>query len=77
MLRFPMNLPAEIHRVDAAATGDSRVARGPLVIMAHGLLAIAADRRNGFTIRSPLGELNAEQVEEVLRRWSAPATAND
>lgn len=77
MLRFPMNLPAEIHRVGTAATGDSRIAHGPLVIMAHGLLAIAADQRSGFTIRSPLGEFDAEQVEEVLRRWSAPATAND
>ena len=47
------------------------------MIMAHGLLAIAAERRDGFTIRSPLGELNATQVEEVLRRWTARATAND
>jgi hypothetical protein len=53
------------------------VARGPLIIMAHGLLSIAAERRDGFMIRSPLGELNAEQVEEVLRRWTVPATAND
>lgn len=72
-----MNMPAEIHRVDDAATGDSRVARGPLVIMAHGLLAIAAERRGDFTIRSPLGEFSADQVEEALRRWSVPATAND
>lgn len=73
----PMNLPAEIHRVDDGSGGCSRVARGPLIIMAHGLLSIAADRRNGFLIRSPLGELNAEQAEEVLRRWTVPATATD
>lgn len=77
MQLLPMNLPAEIHRVDDGSGGCSRVARGPLIIMAHGLLAIAAERRDGFTIRSPLGELNAEQVEEVLRRWTVPATAND
>jgi hypothetical protein len=77
MQLLPMNLPAEIHRVDDGSGGCSRVARGPLIIMAHGLLSIAAERRDGFMIRSPLGELNAEQVEEVLRRWTVPATAND
>lgn len=74
---LPMNMPAEIHRVDDDAAGDSRVARGPLVIMAHGLLAIDAERRSSFAIRSPLGEFSAEQVEEALRRWSVPASAND
>lgn len=72
-----MNMPAEIHRVSDGAAGKGPVARGPLVIMAHGLLSIDAELRGGFTIRSPLGELNAAQVEEVLRRWSAPPTAND
>lgn len=72
-----MNMPAEIHRTDDAIAGDSRVARGPLVIMAHGLLAIAAERRSGFTIRSPLGEFSAEQVEEALRRWSVPPARHD
>lgn len=72
-----MNMPAEIHRIGDAGAGDSRVARGPLVIMAHGLLAIAAEERAGFTIRSPLGEFSADQVVEALRRWSVPATAND
>lgn len=77
MLLMPMDMPAEIHRVDDVSGVDSTVARGPLVIMAHGLLSIEAGRRSGFMIRSPLGEINADQAEEVLRNWNAPASRRD
>ena len=67
-MRFvPMDMPAEIRREDSVT-----VARGPLVIMAHGLLAIAREARHAYRIRSPLGDLDAEQVEEMLRMWTVP-----
>ncbi|MDV3455505.1 hypothetical protein RZN05_00800 [Sphingomonas sp. HF-S4] len=68
MQLWPMDEPAEIRR-----SHDSRtVAKGPLVIMAHGLLAIADDARDGYRICSAIGELDAEQAEEALRRWTVP-----
>ncbi|AQR73830.1 hypothetical protein [Sphingomonas sp. LM7] len=67
------NVPAELWRVDASGrSSGSVVARGPLVIMAHSLLAIDAARRDGFKIRSSLGEIDAEQAREALRRWTIP-----
>jgi len=67
MQLLPMDVPAEIRRSDSVT-----VARGPLVIMAHGLLAIAHEARDDYTIHSPVGDLDAEQAEEALRRWTVP-----
>jgi hypothetical protein len=78
MLLMPMDVPAEIHRVDAAGVRNvDAVARGPLVIMAHGLMAIDPARRRAFMIRSALGEMDAAQAEAVLRRWSVPQSHLD
>jgi len=67
-MRFiPMDMPAEIRREDSVT-----VAHGPLVIMAHGLLAIAREARHAYRIRSALGDLDAEQAEEMLRMWTVP-----
>jgi hypothetical protein len=77
MLVLPMNMPVEIHRVAHVCGGDTRVACGPLVIMAHGLRSIEAGRRRNFIIRSPLGEIDADQAEEALRNWSVPALRRD
>jgi hypothetical protein len=67
MQLLPMDVPAEIRRNDSVT-----VARGPLVIMAHGLLAIAHEARGAYRICSPVGDLDAEQAEEVLRLWTVP-----
>jgi len=75
MLHLPMNMPAELHRVGAAACGRGSVARAPLVILAHGLLAIDPERRDEFVIRSALGEFSASEAEAALRDWNAPRKA--
>lgn len=49
------------------------VAKGPLIIMAHGLMTIDAKLRPGFWITVPTGKLTAAQVEAVLNYWSSPA----
>ena len=76
MQLLPMNIPAEIHRwiIDERHPGRRHdeviVARGPLVIMAHGLCAIEPVMRGTCWITSEAGNLNAEEAEEVLRVWS-------
>lgn len=63
-----MDEPAEIHR----RTGERRditVARGPLLAMARGLMAIDPGERSDFWISSALGDLTADEAEEALRRW--------
>ncbi len=76
MRLFPMDVPAEIHRwVEAGDAGAPRrtdvlVAKGPLVIMAHGLLAIDPAGTIGCWITSPMGNLTSRQARAVLRRWS-------
>jgi hypothetical protein len=72
-----MNAPAEIRRSirgpePTDAQDEVVIARGPLVIMAHGLLALDADMRARCWISSPDGELDAHAAEEVLRRWRGP-----
>ncbi len=74
MRLLPMDVPAEIHRRVAKGEGERLpgeivVARGPLVIMAHGLMAIDASSRGDFWIHSELGDLTAAEAEESLRRW--------
>ncbi|MCW3849037.1 hypothetical protein OF829_17495 [Sphingomonas sp. LB-2] len=77
MRLLPMDVPAEIHRrVSEGEGGRLRpeeiiVARGPLVIMAHGLMAVDASARGDFWITSEMGDLSFEEAEEALRRWSA------
>lgn len=77
MQLLPMNTPAEIHRwVETGgkrrtSRSDVTVARGPLVIMAYGLMSIDPAERESFWIHSPLGDLTPEEAEETLRNWSA------
>ena len=76
MQLLPMDVPAEIHRrVGHGASSHAReaavvVARGPLVIMAHGLLSIDPAERDACWITSPMGDLTAADAEEALRQWS-------
>jgi hypothetical protein len=76
MQLLPMDMPAEIHRrtmtgpVGGAIDGHVVVAKGPFIIMAHGLLSIDPAEREGLWITSPLGDLSAEEAEEALRQWS-------
>ena len=67
-----MNAPATLMRVveDEAVM----VARGPFVIMAHGLLAIPADHRDGFWIETPDGDVSAADTEAALSAWMRPAS---
>lgn len=73
---LPMDVPAEIHRwvedgdIDAPCRSDILVARGPLVIMAYGLMSIDPAERDGFWITSELGDLTPDQAEEALRHWT-------
>ena len=79
MQLLPMDIPAEIHRWvrDEGHPGQECdeviVARGPLVIMAHGLCAIEPALRSAFFITSEAGNLNAQEAQEVLRVWSSRA----
>jgi hypothetical protein len=69
MQALPMDIPAEIHRWVEDGS-DVTVAKGPLVIMAHGLMSIDPAERCQFWIHSALGDLSPQQIEEALRRWS-------
>jgi len=76
MRLFPMDTPAEIHRwIDVGAkrskASDITVAKGPLVIMAYGLMAIDPAERASCWIHSPLGDLSPEEVADALKSWSA------
>jgi hypothetical protein len=71
MTLLPMDLPAEIHRRTIDQATEVTVARGPLVIMAYGLMAIDPAERDCFWISSALGDLTADAAEEVLREWNA------
>jgi hypothetical protein len=68
---FPMDLPAELHRRSSDVPGDDViVATGPLVIMAHGLLALDPEARKACWIHSEAGDLDAAEAEEQLEVWS-------
>jgi hypothetical protein len=74
-----MSAPAEIHRriegnVESGwRSSEVIIARGPLVIMAHGLCAIEPELRRACWITSEAGDLSALEAEEVLRSWEKPA----
>jgi hypothetical protein len=71
VMRFiPMTAPAELHRHGVTGEGsDVRVAAGPLLIMAHGLMSIPPRERGRFWITSTHGELTPDQTEAALRAW--------
>ncbi|WP_157073679.1 hypothetical protein [Sphingomonas soli] len=69
MQLLPMDAPAELHRW-APRAGDVLVASGPLIIMAHGLLAIPPADRRACWITTASGDLSADDAEEALRAWS-------
>jgi hypothetical protein len=74
---IPMDLPAEMHRRAAgpsAAAKDVTVAKGPLVILAHGLMAIDPAERSNFWIASAAGRMNPTDVEAALHAWRSPRT---
>ncbi|MES2989469.1 MAG: hypothetical protein V4808_16360 [Pseudomonadota bacterium] len=68
---LPMNMPAEIHRWLPHDASDVIVARGPLVIMAHGLMALTPEDRRTCWISSEMGDISPAEAEEALRVWSS------
>ena len=76
MQYLPMDLPAEIVRrgeeceLSDADVPNVVVARGPLVIMMHGLAAIDRDHHDACWISSPMGNLSASDATDMLKRWS-------
>jgi len=73
MQAMPMDLPAELHRRGSdVPNGDVIVARGPLVIMAQGLLALDPEARKCCWIHSAAGDLDAAGAEQQLECWSHP-----
>jgi hypothetical protein len=78
-----MDVPAEIHRWieddgrHGHRSGEVVVAKGPLVIMVHGICAIDPVLRGTCWITSEAGDLNAEEAEEALRNWSSRAEGAD
>ncbi|MBX3563759.1 MAG: hypothetical protein KF730_04190 [Sphingomonas sp.] len=70
MQLLPMNVPAEIHRWVNKDAADVIVARGPLVIMAHGLMALDPAERGSCWIATAAGDLSPGDAEEALRSWS-------
>ncbi len=70
MQLLPMDVPAEIHRWASQDAADVVVARGPLVIMAHGLMALDPTERGSCWIETAIGDLTAVEAEEALRSWS-------
>lgn len=83
MLHLPMDIPAEIHRriedIEHPGHGSEEVivAKGPLVIMAHGICAIEPIMRGTCWITSEAGILTAAEAEEVLRVWSSRVEGDD
>ena len=70
MQLLPMDVPAEIHRWVALDAQDVVVARGPLVMMAHGLMALDPSERGACWISTEAGDLTPGDAEEALRGWS-------
>lgn len=67
---MPMDLPAELHRRgNDVPGGDVIVARGPLFIIAQGLLALDPEARKSCWIHSEAGDLDAAGAEEQLEGW--------
>lgn len=74
MQLLPMDMPAELHRRGTDLPGgDMIVAKGPLVIMAHGLLALDPEARKACWIHSDAGDLDAAGAEAQLDRWARRA----
>lgn len=71
MRQLPMDVPAEIHRWVAQDACDVVVARGPLVMMAHGIMALTPADRGSCWISSPMGDLTPSEAEQALRCWSS------
>lgn len=75
---LPMSAPAALYRCACAGADlcadDAHVpvARGPLIIMVHGLLALPEARRGEFRITSDVGDLDAVAAAEAIRYWSHP-----
>jgi hypothetical protein len=70
MRPIPMNAPAELHRrVCMGAEGDQTAATGPLLILAHGLMAIDPAQRDRYWITGTMGDLSPRQVEAALHAW--------
>ena len=70
MHSLPRNLPAELHRRgNDVPGGDVIVAKGPLMIMARGLLALDPEARKCCWIHSEAGDLDAAGAEEQLESW--------
>jgi hypothetical protein len=74
MLRVPRDSPAQINRRLPCETGDQciTVASGPLLIMAHGLMAIEADVREDMWITSQGRDFTPQQAAEALSAWLKP-----
>lgn len=71
----PMNAPAELRRriADEVAPAGARtvvVARGSLVLMAHGLCAVEPAQRGECWIEAGGGRLTAEDTMALLRHWT-------
>ncbi|MCD2324016.1 hypothetical protein LQ953_08335 [Sphingomonas sp. IC-56] len=72
---LPMTAPAVLRRCTAPESSDREaavVAKGPLIIMAHGLMAMDAAMRSEFRITSPVGEFSADDTAQLLHRWLTP-----
>lgn len=73
-----IDAPAELRRrvADPAAPGGAReavIARGPLIIVAHGLCAIMPEAvRAQCWIASAVGDFDADQARALLHDWSSP-----
>lgn len=74
----PMHAPAELCRQSvgnatrAGEGGDVAVviARGPLVLMAHGLCAVEAGERGDWWIEADGERFSAEDTLALLRHWN-------
>lgn len=77
-MRRPIDVPAALLRIrrkyDAPTTADDAetVARGPLILMAYGMRAVPRAAQAGYCIRTPLGDLSAEEAEAALLDWTRP-----
>ena len=70
MQLLPMDAPAVIHRRPYAGAATQIVARGPLIIMAHGLMALDPVGQERCWITYAAGDLYPGDAAEALRRWS-------
>jgi hypothetical protein len=70
-----MDTPVEIRRwtFDGTNRSETVIARGPFIIMIHGIAALVPPVRKECWIATPYGDITPDQAADALRAWSGKA----